>query len=743
MADKKTWNVYIGIPGEDIERVQENYKDVPVRQKFIVDDDIEPTVDDVYRTFPWAKKGNYAVRVQEEPKDKETKLSKAVDSFAAFGNAALDMPTFGLASLIRRTGEALAEPGDESFSDKLARASAIERGIAERHPWATGLGTAAGIGASIRYNPMGPVIAAPLKAVGKLTPGIVSRAVPGFVKGTGNVIYRGAAPGVAFKTADVLSEGRLPTIEEEQQAGGASLAADLLLRGAGKAISKIPGVNRLPYIAAKTLGKKMPASPRTVSGLGLANREAGLNDSTIISNMPPAAPSGSDAPLYAGRGRATDSLLATIKGSNANTAKNLADRIGGNAKKGIEGDIAANERQLAASVKKYLGSKTGVGSPDNLAYRERMLNEKYAGLTEPMNTYDGKKLSIRVTKSSTPEGASAYEQDLLNELNRMSDRGELTLGMSYDPELGTATPAAIMQAARNITKNVSDFSAARAKAVQDVASERISKYGMPLFGKNMPASEVKSYFDDWRTWYREANAFREGREAVASGKHDLLTFIGETPAEIKNIDKIRGSEAAAKAQKGLVDAKRAGIMSNYLDNLYKVVPEGTELPSVYPKDAPVLEMLSASPEGQNLARAMFLHDSLNRSYNILTNPAIQPVTGWKGLASRLIRSIAGRTGTYSAQQLGLSGLDIAANRLSAGAGSKLGSVARMKASKALKAADVDETLRRAVSTLNTALVRSAAGLAGKKAESIEALYNDTINYLEEWIKSKKEEGGKE
>lgn len=698
--EEKRWKIFVQIPDKDIEGVRAQYGDGQnIKSQYAYTSPDKPTVDQIRNTkgLEWTR--DYPIQVIQsmETKEEEDRRKAHEARIAAF-NSAMDTFTLGGSALARRAlvGAMDSAGTDVPFTEAMGQARADELEMENEHSTASAAGTFAGLGLSLAAkNPFG--VAGAISKASKLP--FLAR-----------VALRGAAPGVAYKTADVLSEGRLPTVDEELGAGAGSLAADLVLRGAGKAVSKVPGVNKIgPGIARLVNKEARPVAQRQVEGFRVASESTGLPrdllSSTVLSSQPPVAPSGSSAPLYASMGRTTDNLLGTVKGSNSKAAASLARRV--------KKDLSDNDRALSAAIKKYQGgSRVGVGSPDNIDYRQRLLNDKYAGFIESMNTYDGKPLMLRVTKTSTPEGATRAEADLLNELSRMQASNEMGLGLSFDAEAGTATPAALMTAAANITKNNSVYTSARAKAAQDVVSDIIGRNSR-FFGKGVNKRFVQDYFDDHRTLFREANAFAEGQRAVSSGRADLGSFLNETPREIGNIEKLRGPSAAAKAQKGIVNARKAGIMSEYLKNLGVATPEGSVPLPVYPKSNAVQELLKSSPEGSELLRRLFLKDSLGRSLSILTNPAVTQPTGAKGLLSRLVRAIVGKTGTYASQQLGLAGLEASYRTMGKADASKLASLLRMNSSK-LKSLLGQKT----VSEVLQPLVSRASGAAGKEAPSI-------------------------
>lgn len=718
MADKKEWKVFIGVPGEDIEGLQSAYgPESNIKSQYTVKSEEKPTEDDIYATFPWAEERGYKVRV-EEPGifDKDIPAwQKGLEAFGVFGNEALSLPTFGASTLVRRATEAAFDDSDRPFSEKMKEASEIENYMEKQHPTASMLGTGLGFAGSLRYNPFGAVYGGASKLAGSVTPKIVQKVTPAVVKGALKVGARGVAPGVAFTTTGSLSEGRLPSEGELETSGAASLATDLALRGAGKLVSKIPGVDDALYSVSKRLGAKLPASKRTVKGMDLAQRVTGLRDrdlfnSTILSNHPQFGLTGTDSPLYAGTGGTTNTLLATIRASNTKAANSLAKRV--------KADIDVNEKALDKAYKEYLHSGTGIGSPDNIAYRQRALNDKYSGFTESIDTLNGKPLMIRVTKSADPAAATAAEADFLEELNRMYGAGELRFGLDFDPQSGTATPSAIMTAVGNITKNGSLYTRARQQAAADAGLAAIDR-NIKYISKGTPKGLVPQWSEDHRALFRDAEEFASGREAAASGRRDLQTFVNETKPEVLKLGK-KDPSLAKKAQQNAVLARRAGILSASLDNRGVAVPEGHMPPRIYPENKAVLNLLNSSEKGQKLAEAMRLRDSLASAYNILTNPKIKPAPVAKNVISRLVRAITGKTGTYAMQNVNLTGVDIGYALANASEGSKLASFMRKPVSKYIKMADTDAALKKAAGEAYDALISAAAGLSGRKASKSKA-----------------------
>lgn len=734
MADKKTWNVYIGIPGEDIERVQANYKGVPVRQKFTVDDDIEPTVNDVYKTFPWAKEGNYAVRVQEDPASRRKDGEDG--AWEAFQHGAAGVYTWG-GSDVARSAYHAATQDELPFSEAMGEAAARDEALEAEHPWASLAGAGAGLGLAL-----GGDLAVSYFSGGTATPVTVPHAVGATAKAASlasrvlrrqapraaAALFRAALPGMVMKTTKSLSKGEVPTTEELVDAGTDSAAVGAGLNVLGASLSYIPAVNKLGPGLARIANKKNRVAKRTQEGFNVAkSTNAAKNDklfvSKLLSNQPSAGATEGTVPLYAGYGEDTNNLLASIKANNTKAAESLAESR-------VRPDLMRTEKDLNKAVIDYLGSKTGVGSPDNVAYRMRALNDKYAGLTESLNTYKSKPLMLRIAKGKSPTKA---ESDLISELERMQAMNELRFGMSFDPATGSATPAAIMEATGNITKNGSRYTSRQQKAASDAGLSVLKRNRKFIgVGKDVP---VDQYADDYRTLFREANAFNEGKEAVSSGITDLDFFINGVPPEISDIQVMRGSQAAEKAQKGVVDARRSGIMSNYLSKRNKVTPKGTLPPAISPDSQPVIDMMSSTEKGAELLHQMAKRDGLMNSLLILTDPKLRPKNITASLMSRLIRAAIGKTGTYSLQNAGLGTLQATVYELSRSDTSKLASLMRQNASKLAPILSQKTPMEVFASTLARARALAATSDT-KEAKKARKVRKDLTKDVVDWAKNK-------
>lgn len=663
-TEERRWRINIGISKDDAARLEQQRLDkegfmesvrthfkpsLAIKPTYVTGVRKKPTDADIKKTLPWVEKYGLSYRV--EP-DLDTGFDRALEAFETTANTFQDLMTLGLAKPARTAvfGGVL---GDGDFKEGMKSAAEYEEDIESRHPYAT----LAAIPAAIYAGSMGlglyPVVASAGKNLaGKAAGTTVGRAVasrtPDLVSKSVGLVAPAGLTGASYATSNALAEGRLPTAKEEGMGAATAIAADLALRGTGKLVSKIPGAKKLSSsIDRKVYDEDAFPAARATKGaqevrntMGFSKDAAGFKQE-LMSHTPYNSAANRD-PIYLSTDPRVQTALVSVAASGDTKARDAL-------RKDINRRLAVNDRALKEQLAKTTGSEAGLGSPTFTAVNKQAQLAEDKGLREFVKITGEPQPMLPVRTGAKGEKTVADDY-VLNYLNDEKIQHKLPRGAEVDLKAGTANLAALRHATRNITADNVAENAEINKLAQISAARTLDKE-FKRVNPGSTASFEKSILRN-RRLSRLEEEFNKAAELPTSKKASYLFDIGKAKDEVDLLSKVYGEGVAKNAQKEVVQARKAGLLSGSREALYNEVPEEGvrfKLPIDNPRVRSAI--MSDNPE---LYREMQLHNMLVEARSIMNDPSLSAAKGSralkKAMASHGIRAAASVTGSYGTQQ---------------------------------------------------------------------------------------------
>jgi len=664
-TEERRWRINIGISKDDAARLEQQRLDEEgfmesvrthfkpgraIKPTYVTSVRKKPTDADIKKTLPWVEKYGLSYRV--EP-DRETGFDRALEAFETTANTFQDLMTLGLAKPARTAvfGGALGE-GD--FKEGMKSAAEYEEDIESQHPYATLAALPAAIYAGSKGLGLYPVAASAGKNLaGKAAGTTIGKAIasrtPGFVSKAAGLAVPAGLTGASYATSNALAEGRLPTAKEEGLGAAAAIAADLALRGTGKLVSKIPGAKKLSSsIDRKVYDEDAFPAARATRGaqevrntMGFSKDAAGFKQE-LMAHTPYNSAANRD-PIYLSTDPRVQTALVSVAASGDTRARDAL-------RKDINRRLAVNDRALKEQLAKTTGSEAGLGSPTFTAVNKQAQLAEDKGLREFVKIKPGVDQPMLPVRTGDKGKKTAVDDYLLKYLNDESIQHKLPRGAEVDLKAGTANLAALRHATRNITADNVAENAEINKLAQISAARTLDKE-FKRVNPGSTASFEKSILRNRRLGRLEEE-FNKAAELPTSKKASYLFDIGKTKDDIDLLSKVYGEDVAKNAQKEVVQARKAGLLSGSREALYNEVPaEGVryKLPIDNPRVRSAI--ISDNPE---LYREMQLHNMLVEARSIMNDPSLSAAKGSralkKAMASHGIRAAASVTGSYGTQQ---------------------------------------------------------------------------------------------